>query len=231
MRGFDFTRRDALRLAFAALTTLLAPARALARACRTLVVADAGPFYPTDPIPYADDLITGSLSDLTPGSIVLHVLGRVVDANCAPVVGADVEIWQCDAGGRYDHPNASQHKPLDAGFRYFAKTRSDGDGAFRFRTVRPVSYEAFGVARAPHLHVRVKATGHPMATTELYFSGAPDEALRAGDRVFQGRGPRRGEMIVPVRTAAGMSARIARTPEPGALLCECELTLESGRRS
>jgi protocatechuate 3,4-dioxygenase beta subunit len=216
----DISRRNVIGALLAAGAVLLAPARALARACRNAVLADEGPFYPVSPFPETSDLI----GDRRPPGQLLYLLGRVVDPECRPIAGAVVEIWQCDTGGQYDHPRAPKTKALEPGFRYFAKVRAATDGSFRFRTLRPASYEVSGLKRAPHIHVRVKAPGKTL-TTEIYFEGAEDAALRTTDRVFQGRGPRKGELVVPVRPATQFAARLATAPEPGALACEYDLTL------
>src|SRR5258708_11970096 len=46
--------------------------------------------------------------------IIVH--GRVLDEDARPVPGAMVEIWQCNAAGRYHHPGDQHDAPLDANF-------------------------------------------------------------------------------------------------------------------
>ena len=218
--GAALSRRGLIGLLFAGGAVLLAPARALARACRLAVAADEGPFYPVDPFPQTDDLV-GSAA--VPGQL-LYFTGRVVDPACQPVPGAVVEIWQCDDGGQYKHPRAPKVKALERGFAYFASARTGADGAFRFRTLRPAPYQVFGMKRAPHIHVRVKST-RPTLTTEVYFEGPADETLRRTDQVFQSRGERKGEMVVALRPAAELGGALRRTPERGALACQYDLML------
>lgn len=215
---FEISRRGVLGMLFGAGTVLLKPARAFAQACRDAVIADEGPFYPVAPFPETSDLLGAQ----PPPGQVLHLVGRVVDRSCAPIPGAVVEIWQCDAGGQYDHPRAPKTKALEKNFRYFAMARAAADGGFRFRTLRPAPYKVFGLQRAPHIHVRVKAAQGTL-TTEIYFSGKQDDALRTTDSVFQGRGPRKGEMVVELKPASAVRARLAAAPEPGALACEYDL--------
>ncbi len=216
----ELSRRSVITMLLAVGAVLLVPARALARACRVAVAADEGPFYPVDPFPETADLLGTSPA---PGEI-LYLLGRVVDRNCTPVAGASVEVWQCDAGGQYNHPRAPKVKALEPQFRYFAKTRAAADGSFTFRTLRPAPYEVSGIKRAPHIHIRVKSS-HPTFTTEVYFHAPIDETLRAQDRVFQGRGPNKGEMVVRLEPASRFAARLKGTPEPAALACAYDLTL------
>jgi protocatechuate 3,4-dioxygenase, beta subunit len=218
------TRRSALAAVTGGLAFLLTPVRALAEACKQLVAADQGPFYPVEPIPYSDNLVVGPL-DPTRRASLLYLFGRVVNERCEPVGGADVEIWQCDDGGQYKHPNAPKAKAVESGFLYFAKSRSGPDGAYRFRTLRPTQYEVFGLKRASHIHVRVKAPGRPTVTTEVYFEGREDDRVRLIDRIFQSRGAHRNEMIVALRPAAEFAKRLGSAPEVGALACEYDVAL------
>ena len=49
-------------------------------------------------------------------------------ATAAPIDGAEVEIWQCDAFGSYRHPRGAGDR-IDAGFQGFGSTRSDAAAA------------------------------------------------------------------------------------------------------
>lgn len=202
------SRRTAI---FAAL--VLTPLKAFARTCRDAVIADEGPFYPAGPIPETEDLLHPGAT--VPGR-VLHLLGRVIDEQCAGVSGATVEIWQCDAGGQYDHPRAPKTKALEAGFRYFGKTKTRAGGSFRFRTIRPAPYRVFGLLRAPHIHIRVKSAAAPTLTTEIYFAGTEDEKIRQQDGVFRSRGARRNELVVELTPFAA---------ERDALVCQVDLMI------
>lgn len=215
------TRRRLLTVLAGAAGFLAVPVRAIAQACRIALGADEGPFYPVGAFPETDDL----LGPEPPPGQVLYFMGRVLDAQCVPVPGATIEIWQCDAGGQYHHPRAPKVKPLEKGFRYFAKTTVQQDGSFRFRTLRPAPYEVFGLRRAPHIHVRVKQGGAEVLTTEIYFAGEADERLRRQDQVFQGRGPRKGELVAALKPAGELAKRVGRSPEPDALACDYDLTL------
>jgi protocatechuate 3,4-dioxygenase beta subunit len=44
---------------------------------------------------------------------VTHVTGRVLGLDGKPIANATVEIWQCDANGRYIHPDDTGGRPRD----------------------------------------------------------------------------------------------------------------------
>jgi protocatechuate 3,4-dioxygenase beta subunit len=146
-----------------------------------------GPFYPPElPLDHDNDLVqvTGTATQAI--GRVTHVFGRVVDLNGKPITGAKVEIWQCDANGRYLHPRSGGIGPLPSGFQGYGQTASAADGAYRFRTIKPVAYPG----RTPHIHFAVSGDGFELVT-QMYVAGEPqndsdgvlsriDPAARAG---------------------------------------------------
>jgi protocatechuate 3,4-dioxygenase beta subunit len=138
----------------------------------------AGPFYPLE-FPLDDD------NDLTrvkgrPGAAkgqIADLSGRVLDADGRPLRNARVEIWQCDANGRYHHPH-DKGPPPDPNFQGFGHARTDEFGRYRFRTIRPVPYPG----RAPHIHMAVLLPGRAAFVTQLYVA---DEPLNQGDMIFR----------------------------------------------
>ena len=160
-------RRRRLLLAAAGLLPLVsAPTKA---ALSSTPRQSAGPFYPTE-LPLDDDnnlvrihegkLARGLISDLS---------GRLLDQNGQPLSGVRVEIWQCDANGRYRHPRERGSAPIDPAFQGFGHTVTDDQGRYRFRTIKPVTYPG----RAPHIHVAVRPEGDRPLITQLYVAGEP----------------------------------------------------------
>src|SRR5262245_37045920 len=97
-----------------------------------------GPFYPlTLPLDSDNDLVRVTGQAASAAGTVAHVGGRVLDRNGRAVSGARVEIWQCDANGRYHHVN-DDNTAEDAGFQGYGQTLTTTDGGYRFRTIRPV---------------------------------------------------------------------------------------------
>jgi protocatechuate 3,4-dioxygenase, beta subunit len=118
-----------------------------------------GPFYP-DRMPADADfdlLKNGNTSQVT-------------DTSGVPIKGAAVEIWQCDMDGHYLHSSFGARLPKE--FQGFGRAVADGEGQYRFRTMRPAIY----AGRTPHIHVKVWVGKQDMLTTQLFVQGDPGNA-------------------------------------------------------
>lgn len=91
--------------------------------------------------------------------ILLNDLGE-------PVPGAQVQFWQTDQAGNYNHP-AQGGVTLDPNFQYFGTATSAEDGSFFFLTRRPGLYSARPVT---HIHCKVWVNGTDVFTTQFYFA-------------------------------------------------------------
>ena len=128
----------------------------------------SGPFYPVS-LPLDDD---NNLTEVAGKSgkangIISDVSGRIVDINGNPLRDLRIEIWQCDANGRYRHPRENASRPLDENFQGHGFTTTNAQGLYRFRTIRPVRYPG----RTPHIHVAVFPGGENPFVTQLYIAG------------------------------------------------------------
>jgi protocatechuate 3,4-dioxygenase beta subunit len=116
--------------------------------------------------------------------IVVH--GRVVDTAGRPLRHQLVEIWQANAAGRYAHRTDQHDAPLDPNFTGAGRCLTDGDGRYRFLTIRPGEYpwgNHPNAWRPAHIHVSVFGTAFSSRlVTQLYFPGDP---LLAYDPMFQ----------------------------------------------
>ncbi|MGB5830973.1 MAG: protocatechuate 3,4-dioxygenase [Thiohalocapsa sp.] len=162
--------RRRLLLAAAGLTTAALPGVIAARI--TTPQQMRGPFYPDRmPLDQDNDLTRLMDGDPSQGEIT-DLTGRVLDLDGTPIKDALVEIWQCDANGRYIHRGDEAGRPRDPGFQGYGKTRTGSDGGYRFRTIKPVPYPG----RAPHIHVAVTAPGRKPLVTQLYVEGARENS-------------------------------------------------------
>ena len=126
-----------------------------------------GPFYPVSLPRDSDfDLLRNGTLGYSRGQ-PSWVEGVVTDLQGRPVGGAQVEIWQCDEAGHYHHPGDGGK--ADPAFQGFGKVTAGADGAYRFRTIRPVAYGG----RTPHIHFKVKLGTRELLTTQLYVAGDP----------------------------------------------------------
>jgi protocatechuate 3,4-dioxygenase beta subunit len=118
--------------------------------------------------------------DITEGKtgVPLRLGIRVRDvAGCAPIAGAAVDVWHCDALGIYSGFEATSKtagEPADADFpdtptdehRYLRGTQiTDSDGIVEFQTIYPGWYRG----RTVHIHAKVLVDGQVVLTTQLYF--------------------------------------------------------------
>jgi protocatechuate 3,4-dioxygenase beta subunit len=147
-----------------------------ARTLRSTPRQTLGPFYPRSaserPRATDADLLTVENGRVLGKGTPLYLTGRVLTAHGAPIAGALVEIWQCDANAVYHHPAGGAVSERDPHFQGYGTTITDAAGAFHFRTIQPVPYPG----RTPHIHVRVAARGVQALPTQLYLHGHPDNA-------------------------------------------------------
>jgi protocatechuate 3,4-dioxygenase beta subunit len=187
-KGRILTRREALALLGAGGAALLAGyARrgALAAEAKDIVKPvcvikpeqTEGPFFMEERLNRSDirsDPLDGQRREGVPLALTLRV-AAVVAGSCAPVVGAVVDLWQCDALGAYSNVRDAQFNTTGKRFLRGYQV-SDAEGRVRFTTIYPGWYPG----RAVHIHFKVRVKGDAKNlefVSQLYF----DEALT--DRV------------------------------------------------
>lgn len=177
-----------------------------------------GPFYPADrPTDQDADLtVVKGKAGRAKGQL-LYVTGRVMDHKGEPVRGARLEVWQCNAAGKYRHPGDTNDAPLDPNFEGFGVIQTDKDGRYRFKTIKPGAYPISKTAwRTPHIHFDV--TGRQTRIiTQLYF---PNEPLNEKDSLFK-----------ETKRVEALIAKIAgpeKTMEPEAKIAVWDIVLNRG---
>jgi protocatechuate 3,4-dioxygenase beta subunit len=137
-----------------------------------------GPYYPVEiPEDSDNDLLRIIGRKQAARGQLTYLHGRVMDREGRHIDGARVEIWQCDHGGVYHHPG--DPGTPDADFQGFGAMVTDREGAYHFRTLRPVPYGR----RTSHVHFRVTAGGFERLTTQLYV--AEEGARNRADFLYQ----------------------------------------------
>jgi protocatechuate 3,4-dioxygenase, beta subunit len=129
-----------------------------------------GPFYPDRlPLDSDNDLVVVNKATTPALGSIAHLSGRILDARGMPIRNALVEIWQVDNNGVYLHSGSDHGDRRDRNFQGFGRFETAADGAYRFRTIKPVPYPG----RAPHIHFAVKIKGRDPFTTQCYVKGEP----------------------------------------------------------
>lgn len=211
------TRRAALQasLAAAALPWLGAAAAQPTGAGVRPTADDAmGPFYPLAAADEDADLTAApGRTDRARGTL-LYLSGRVLDPRGAPVAGAVIEMWQANAAGRYAHPRDDNPAPLDPAFSGFARLRTDEQGRYQIKTVKPGEYPG----RTPHLHFAVRGQRSRLVT-QMYFEGEPRNER---DGLLGSRSPASKATLISRWGTPGS------THEKGALVALWDVVLASG---
>ncbi len=143
--------------------------------------------------PVYGDLPTGEAdNDLTrqhPGEPLgerIIVTGRVLDEAGRAVPHTLVEIWQCNAAGRYVHSRDDHPAPLDPNFTGAGRTLTDDQGRYRFVTIKPGAYPWRNHANAwrpAHIHFSLFGTNlASRLVTQMYF---PNDPLFPFDPILQ----------------------------------------------
>ena len=170
-----------------------------------------GPFFPVDTAIERDADLTrleGRSARALGQIIEVHV--RVLDADGAPVAGAQAELWQANSAGRYSHPRDTSAAPLDPDFQGYALLRTGADGRLNLTSIKPGAYGVGRGRRTPHLHWKL-ASGARRLTTQMYF---PGEALNESDM-----------LIARMRDARALIAQAGPATEQGALGLDWDVIL------
>jgi protocatechuate 3,4-dioxygenase beta subunit len=179
-------------------------AKAAMPACVVSPEMTEGPYFVDEKLNRSDirtNTADGSASEGTPLQLTLRV-AAISSAGCAPLAGALVDIWHCDAAGVYsdasDRSFNTQGQDFLRGYQV-----TDANGAVTFTTIYPGWYPG----RAVHIHFKVR--NDPAAskgfefTSQFFFDEAQSEQVfarapyaskgsgflrNASDNIFNGGG-------------------------------------------
>jgi protocatechuate 3,4-dioxygenase beta subunit len=171
-----------------------------ATSCELTPETTEGPYY-LDLGMVRRDITEGAAG--APLPLTLTVLDT---ASCAPVEGAAVDIWHCDALGAYSGFAAGGG---GEGTTFLRGTQiTDAAGAVTFDTIYPGWYRG----RTVHIHMKVHVSGRTVLTGQLFFDDATTDAVHAtepyaqradrdtrnaDDQIFRGGGDRSTLAITP----------------------------------
>lgn len=176
------SRREALLMLGASMLAGSATAQpaTVTPACIVTPEQTEGPYFSDFLLNRSDirsDPVDGVVKMGVPLTLALRVYA-VEGGRCAPLPGAIVDLWHCDAAGAYsdamDENFDTRGKKFLRGYQV-----TDTAGAVRFRTIYPGWYQG----RAVHVHfkVRTKAQSGRDAefTSQLYFPDSITERVLA----------------------------------------------------
>lgn len=218
--GRILSRRDAVALlgasGFAAVagcgTSRAAPSASTSSAaaapqagCVVRPAQTAGPYFVDERLNRADirpDPSNGSVKAGAALALTINV-SRISGGACAPVRGAMVDLWQCDAEGVYSDAQDRLFNTVGQKFlRGYQLTGADGNASFV--TIYPGWYPT----RAVHVHFKIRSPqdarpGYDF-TSQLYFDDAFTDQVHARG-VYAARGMRtvRNERDNIYRTSGG----------------------------
>jgi protocatechuate 3,4-dioxygenase beta subunit len=175
-------------------TLLRAPKKPLIPLPQTLSEI-TGPVYGHDAATDLDaDLTRNAVRNGEPLGERIIVTGRVQDEDGRPVPDTLIEIWQTNAAGRYIHATDQHDAPLDPNFFGAGRVVTDGEGRYRFLTIRPGAYpwrnhpnawrpghihfSLFGPSFLTRLVTQMYFPGDPLLPLDPVFNSVPDPAAR-----------------------------------------------------
>ncbi len=146
-----------------------------------------GPFHVAD----APELPMGANICLDRKGEDMVIGGRILDTAGKPIQGAVLDVWQANDEGFYD----VQQQGIQPDFNLRGVFRTDSDGRYWFRAVKPKYYpipndgpvgqmlEQLGrhPYRPAHLHYIIKAEGFETLITHIFD---PDDPYISSDAVF-----------------------------------------------
>lgn len=177
------TRRTFAGSALATVGLLATGASAADKVLRQTAVSDLGPFYPVDRLAEEDADLTWlkGHSKRALGNVI-EVTGRVLDKHGNPVDGARLELWQCNAAGRYAHSGDIATTPLDPNFQGYASIKTGAKGEWKITTIKPAAYDSPIGKRTPHIHFDIMGKQHRLIS-QMYF--ADDHAQNTTDELYK----------------------------------------------
>jgi protocatechuate 3,4-dioxygenase beta subunit len=143
-----------------------------------------GPLFGHDRVqPGDDDLTHWDGGEALGQRIIVH--GRVLDSDARPIPDTLLEVWQANTSGRYRHVNDQWPAPLDPHFAGLGRCATDGEGRYRFTTIKPGAYpwkNHYNAWRPAHIHFSLFGQAFTQRlVTQMYF---PDDPLFFQDPIY-----------------------------------------------
>jgi protocatechuate 3,4-dioxygenase beta subunit len=174
MVGTLISRRTALRLFGAAASgAVLVGSQSSAQnslpSCIVRPAMTEGPYFVDEKLNRSDVRSDPSTKKVSAGAALrlAFLVSSVSNKGCAPLKGAMVDIWQCDALGVYSDVQGAVGQKFLRGFQL-----TDAGGKAQFLTVYPGWYPG----RTVHIHFKIRY-GREEFTSQLFFDDAFTDAV------------------------------------------------------
>ncbi|TQS33601.1 hypothetical protein Golomagni_06048 [Golovinomyces magnicellulatus] len=165
-----------------------------------------GPFHTHE----APTIPSGASMTSDPAGEPMLTVCTIKDTNGNPVPDVKIDIWETDSSGHYDVQHADRDGPSER-----CVMKSDADGTFWFKAIKPVSYPIpddgpVGALldmlkrhcwRPAHLHFMFEKPGWDHLITALYFRG---DKYESSDAVF---GVKKSLIVDVTKADAAMAAK------------------------
>ena len=139
------------------------------------------------------DLVRSDVREDREGATLALTLSVIDVSTGAPVTGAAVDIWHCDANGYYSGfvsqsvgANGGGSNTADDGTFLRGTQLTDASGTVTFTTIYPGWYQG----RTVHIHVKVHVNGSEIHTGQLFFDDAFTDQVFASTAPYSSRGTR-----------------------------------------
>ena len=166
-----------------------------------------GPFFIDEKLNRSDIRSDPGRNDARPGAVLqlAFAVSRLSGGACAPLSGAQVDVWHSDALGAY----SDGAQKFLRGYQV-----TDDTGAARFVTIYPGAYQG----RAVHIHFKIRTAQKQEFTSQIYFDEAVTDRVYAlepyarngqrrlrndGDGLFRSGG--RQLLVTPTPSGAGFA--------------------------
>jgi protocatechuate 3,4-dioxygenase beta subunit len=150
-------------------------------ACIVRPEMTVGPYFVDKQLDRSDVRTDPTTSTARPGTPVelTFNIADVTGGKCAPLAGAMIDIWHCDASGVYSGVNDERFGDTSGQQWLRGYQRTDANGMATFTTVYPGWYEG----RAVHIHFKVRTksatdTAYEF-TSQLFFDESTTDRVHA----------------------------------------------------
>jgi len=134
------------------------------------------------PFPSLIDLFRSDIREGKTGTLLTLTIKVVnINASCAAVPNANVEIWHVDAAGNYSQYGTQSTQTYLRGIQ-----TTNGNGEVTFTTIYPGWYQG----RATHIHAEVTINGVSRKVTQIAFPESVNNVVHtAGTYASRGTNP------------------------------------------